>query len=73
MSYSSQRGPEHALRRRQPHRAYYAICRTTPSVVPDAVDTVPLLLRYGADVNARSAERGTCTTSPPPAAAHPPR
>ena len=26
---------------------------------PDAVDTVPLLLRYGADVNARSAERGT--------------
>jgi cytohesin len=39
---------------------HYAIRPHNASLlVPDAVDTVPLLLRYGADVNARSAERGT--------------
>lgn len=39
---------------------HYAIRPHNASLlVPDAVDTVPLLLRYGADVNARSADHGT--------------
>lgn len=39
---------------------HYAIRPHNASLLsPYAVDTVPLLLRYGADVNARSAERGT--------------
>ena len=43
-----------------PTALHYAIRPHIASrLVPDAVDTVPLLLRYGADVNARSAERGT--------------
>ena len=43
-----------------PTALHYAICpHDAHLLVPDAVDTVPLLLRYGADVNARSAKRGT--------------
>ena len=43
-----------------PTALHYAIIPNNAHLlVPDAVETVPMLLRYGADVNARSAERGT--------------